>query len=442
MTGIDHDQLATGVARALVYAMGLPSWPQVRDRYSAVIGLGEEMDATRAQLADPVGGGPAVAARVDEWRARVLDVLDDIPELAGPLRGALVGTRPRRRRRAVAWTVLGLAAILMAAVTVRIRAIFHPGARTAVTVTVSDARGGTPSADALALTKRIITDRLTEVGYRNPRVRTTRSGFEITVDESGRGDELVELLSPGRAGFRRVLRAVMDTAPAPHAPVGGPAAPDLEALRAKLGTAALTAAEAITDPNATANDAAMMDALAPFAGLGPEEVALLPAAMQYGVPQITCAELARRPAPPEDAAAHPAVACERRGSYKYLLDVATVTGADIADAQAALGTLGNGWQVDITFTAFGQNRWTNATRTAFNNADGACQRRGDEDHCLIAVVLDNTIESMPEVQAVIVGPATISGEYTEREARLLATQLRRGALPLTLTVVSVESRSY
>jgi preprotein translocase subunit SecD len=54
------------------------------------------------------------------------------------------------------------------------------------------------------------------------------------------------------------------------------------------------------------------------------------------------------------------------------------------------------------------------------------------------MVLDNQVLSAPQFQSVIAGDAQITGDFTADDARLLATKLMHGALPLVLEIEPVE----
>jgi preprotein translocase subunit SecD len=199
-------------------------------------------------------------------------------------------------------------------------------------------------------------------------------------------------------------------------------------VQKKLGDA-YPAAQALSAPADMSADPALAATLKPFGSLSPDEVAALPPAVQFNVPYVSCAQLNARPAGSLDDAGTPAVACQQ--SQKYMLDQAKVVGTDVSSASAGTNPQTGEWQVDLSFTGKGQDRWTNLTREAYNN--GA---RGQ-----IAVVLDNEIVSAPATQGVISGDTQISGGFTKDEATLLANQLRYGALPLTFQQSEAQSVS-
>ncbi|TWJ22613.1 preprotein translocase subunit SecD [Micromonospora endolithica] len=204
-----------------------------------------------------------------------------------------------------------------------------------------------------------------------------------------------------------------------------------KAVEAKVGPAAWAAATALQAPADLTADPSLAEKLKPFAGLTGREVAVLPAQMQFNVPQITCAQLDDRPPASISAEDQQVVACQG-GAGKYLLDQAKVLGTDVDDANAVLDQT-NQWVVSLDFSGSGQEKWTGLTREAFNNEGQACDAAalGDTGKCLVAVVLDNEIVSAPEIQGVLTGNSQITGNFTNAEASKLAGQLRFGALPLT-----------
>jgi preprotein translocase subunit SecD len=237
--------------------------------------------------------------------------------------------------------------------------------------------------------------------------------------------------------------------PSPSASTAPPAAggqnnltpeQQLAAVRQKVGEAAWTAAEGLQAPADFTQDPALAETLKPFADLTPAEVRVLPAAMQFNLPMVTCDKLDRRIAGSIKAPDQQVVACEQ-GQMKYLLDVAKVLGTDVDDATAVLDQTTSQWVVSLDFTGDGQSKWTDLTREAFNNEGQACDASalGDQSKCRVAVVLDNTVISAPEIQGVLTGDSQITGSFNNRTASELASQLRYGALPLTFTPQEAQS---
>ncbi|MEU7848087.1 protein translocase subunit SecD [Micromonospora parva] len=204
-----------------------------------------------------------------------------------------------------------------------------------------------------------------------------------------------------------------------------------KAVEQKVGAAAWQAANGLQAPADLTADPSLAEKLKPFGTLSPQEVAVLPAQMQFNVPTIGCAQLDQRPPASISDPKQQVVSCED-GASKYLLDQAKVLGTDVSDADAVLDQT-NAWVVSLDFTGDGQGKWTSLTREAFNNEGQACDATalGQDGKCRVAVVLDNEIVSSPEIQGVLTGNSQITGQFTQKDASTLAGQLRYGALPVT-----------
>ncbi|MEU7929730.1 protein translocase subunit SecD [Micromonospora sp. NPDC049107] len=204
-----------------------------------------------------------------------------------------------------------------------------------------------------------------------------------------------------------------------------------KAVEQKVGAAAWQTASGLQAPADLSADPSLGDKLKPFSTLTPQEVAVLPAQMQFNVPTIGCAQLDKRPPASISDPKQQVVSCED-GASKYLLDQAKVLGTDVDDADAVLDQA-NSWVVSLDFTGDGQGKWTALTREAFGNEGQACDATalGQDGKCRVAVVLDNEIVSSPEIQGVLTGNSQITGQFTQKDASTLAGQLRYGALPVT-----------
>jgi preprotein translocase subunit SecD len=250
--------------------------------------------------------------------------------------------------------------------------------------------------------------------------------------------------------------------PAPQA-TATPAAPDaggadnltpeerLAAVQEKVGAEAWQAALELTDPVDLSADPDRAELLGQFGELSALEVAVLPPAIQFNISAITCEQLNARPAGSIRNEGEVVVACE--GAGKYLLDAATVLGTHVADANAGIDQTTGRWVVNLDFNGEGREAWQQLTQESVSNANATafdpaqlgeagvyggtrpvqCAENtlGDEGNCRVAVVLDNEIVSAPQIIQVLTGQSTISGDFTQAEAQLLASQLRYGALPLT-----------
>lgn len=107
--------------------------------------------------------------------------------------------------------------------------------------------------------------------------------------------------------------------------------------------------------------------------------------------------------------------------YSLVTDKATVTGADLENARVVM--MGdNGYpEVSFTFNAEGSKKFGQLTGANIGKQ--------------LAIILDNTIQSAPVVQARITKDGRISGTFTPEEARSLSIVLKAGALPAPVRVI-------
>jgi preprotein translocase subunit SecD len=354
---------------------------------------------------------------------------------------------------------------------------------TRVTLNAKTQNGKAPSQDNLELARQIIESRVNARGVTEAEV-VTEGNSNIVISVAGESrDELKQVGQPAELRFRKLLKATGDTGaqpeptgsatpspngsatPTPSAsgsatqsaspsatpsasptPSGSPtAAPPAvnqtieqqrEAIKKKVGTAAWNAAAGLQAPAQPGDPA-----LAPFKNLTSDEVAALPTNIQFNVPEITCSKLNARPAGSISDPKQQAVACE--GPSKYLMDVSKVLGTDVDDANAVIEQGTSRWVVSLDFTGSGQGKWTALTREAYNNEGQACSQDvvDENGRCRVAVVLDNEVVSSPAIQGVLTSKSQITGDFTRKDADLLASQLRFGALPLTFTPSEAESVS-
>ncbi|WP_412747112.1 protein translocase subunit SecD [Krasilnikovia sp. MM14-A1004] len=233
-----------------------------------------------------------------------------------------------------------------------------------------------------------------------------------------------------------VAATPVPTASSP-ATVGAPA-PTRADVEKKVGPQAWAAASKLTEPPDLSANPRLAKQLAPFATLDGAEINALTPEMQYNVPTISCKQLQGRPNGAIDDPAIKVTACDLNGR-KMFLDVAKVLGTDIDTASPQYDQQQGQWVVSLDFTTAGQQKWADLTREAFNKtANDGCETAaqglgGDGQHCHVAVVLDKTVISAPEIQGVLTGQSQITGDFTAKSARQLADQIQYGALPVTFT---------
>jgi preprotein translocase subunit SecD len=239
-------------------------------------------------------------------------------------------------------------------------------------------------------------------------------------------------------------------APSASAPAPAPVSDDIKTQRAavekKVGAAAWAAAEKLTDPVDLSTDPTAGVPFKAFGTLTGAEVNALTPEMQFNVPTIGCEnQLDKRPNGAIDEINSKVVACQ--SGAKMYLDVAKVIGTDIDTATPQLDQQQGQWVVSLDFTSEGQSKWTALTREAFQPAaDDTCVAAAQAlstgaTHCLVAVVLDKTVISAPEIQGVLTGQSQITGQFNAASAKELADQIKYGALPVTFEPAATQSVS-
>ncbi|MFC4064882.1 protein translocase subunit SecD [Actinoplanes subglobosus] len=220
-----------------------------------------------------------------------------------------------------------------------------------------------------------------------------------------------------------------------------PVTPDVNAQReaiAKKVGAAWAAAEKLTAPVDLTTDPEAGLPFKAFGSLTGEEVNALDPKMQFNVPTIGCEQLEQRPNGAIDDISREVVACYQ--GAKVTLDKAEVVGDDISEAAPQLDSTTGQWVVSLDFKSEGQKKWAALTRKAFQaTATEPCYIAASafgssgETHCSVAVVLDKTVISAPQIQAVLTGQSQITGDFDAASAKELADQLNFGAIPVTFT---------
>jgi preprotein translocase subunit SecD len=123
---------------------------------------------------------------------------------------------------------------------------------------------------------------------------------------------------------------------------------------------------------------------------------------------------------------------------KFVLGPVVISGEDFENAGAVLGSQGqlgavSQWSVTFELDGDGAERFADATTQAVGAPPPTDQ---------IAIVVDRVVISSPMVQSAITGGSgEITGNFSEQEAKDLATQLNAGALPVELTRQSVRTVS-
>jgi len=130
----------------------------------------------------------------------------------------------------------------------------------------------------------------------------------------------------------------------------------------------------------------------------------------------------------------PYVTCAADRTEKYILGPSELSGTDVTGATASLetnsqGFSGTSYQVNLTFSGQGGQKFGDVTQRLFALKDT------DPTRNRFAIVLDNLVISAPSTQAAILtGQAQITGNFTQESATNLANQLKYGALPVSFRV--------
>ena len=125
------------------------------------------------------------------------------------------------------------------------------------------------------------------------------------------------------------------------------------------------------------------------------------------------------------------VTCSVDGTSKYVLGPAEVEGQDVKDAASGAelnqqGAPTGGYEIRLSFNGKGTKEFGDVTTRLVGLQPPQNQ---------FAIVLDNQVISAPQTNAAITnGSASITGNFTAESARLLADQIKFGALPLSFSL--------
>lgn len=134
----------------------------------------------------------------------------------------------------------------------------------------------------------------------------------------------------------------------------------------------------------------------------------------------------------------PLVTCDDTGLYKYILGPVEMGGETITDATAQVAATSSGastgqWVVQITLDKAGAKTFGEISSRMYGQPEPAN---------MFAFVLDSKVISAPTMNGLILdGRPSISGNFTQESAQVLANQLKFGALPIGFTVQSQEDIS-
>ena len=122
-------------------------------------------------------------------------------------------------------------------------------------------------------------------------------------------------------------------------------------------------------------------------------------------------------------------------AIRYRLGPSRATGTIVRTARAEPPTVSGAWSVSVDLTSSGNK--------LFNELAALCFAGGPECPTKqIAITLDGVVRSAPTVNDPnFAGTVSITGDFTEREAKDLSLVLKFGALPIELTPQSTQTVS-
>ena len=131
-----------------------------------------------------------------------------------------------------------------------------------------------------------------------------------------------------------------------------------------------------------------------------------------------------------DDPAKPMVTCSADGLTKYILGTAEVFGSDITNASSGQQQLSGGssgiWEVQLSLNSAGTKSFCDQTSRIVSLP--APRNRS-------AIVLDNRVLTDPVPQtALCAGNVSITGSFTAASSKVLADQLKFGALPMSFVL--------
>ncbi|MEP7193382.1 MAG: protein translocase subunit SecD [Actinomycetota bacterium] len=271
---------------------------------------------------------------------------------------------------------------------------------------------------------------------------STQGGKDIVISLPGTPDPatVASLQKSSKLSMRATLVEASTTAtPVPTATGPSPLKPTGEATsNPKASTPATTAPKsgfppaltAATTPAPSATPTAATPTTAPATGAKPQnpsDLAWVTPALQKQLADLNCADPKSVEAIVDDPA-KPMVTCDAERPLKYILGPAEVFGTQISNATSGQQTTQGGstsgvWEVRLDFNSAGTKTFCDLTSRI--TVLPSPRNQG-------AIVLDNKVISNPVPQAALcAGNASITGSFTAASSKVLADQLKFGALPLS-----------
>ena len=307
---------------------------------------------------------------------------------------------------------------------------------TTITLTASNTTGGGQvDKDSLEQARTILQQRVDSLGVGESQV-TTANNNQITVSVPNVSqDRLRDMVGQTALLNFRAVYYSEPVAATPAEPGTSPGASPSGAPEASPAVPGnnLPGAAAAAAPTAAARPTLAPSPYPTVAGKGiPQDQALTWQPDEQAVANFyahNCGD------PLNDVADQPLITCDREGAVKYLLGPTVVSGNQVKTASAGIPQGQLQWVVTMDFDPAGAQLFADATTQL---AQGVPSKQ-------FAIVLDGLVVSAPQVNEPIPnGRAQIDGGsigFTQESAQSLASVLKYGALPLALTIDSVDTVS-
>ena len=265
--------------------------------------------------------------------------------------------------------------------------------------------GVTPSDEQMNQAVSIIRQRVDASGVAEADI-TTQAGNQIVVQLPGEADE--ETRNRIEASAQMQLRAVLFT--------GAPAT-------SYIGEDGNETPYPTPDPSLNAVPSAE-----PSDGSDP---AWITEALYAKFLAYDCAQAANEPG--DEPADRPLITCSSDGAEKYILGPVELDGSAIDDATNGINSQNGQWAVNIVFDRAGTETFGKVSQRLYGL---------EPPRNRFAFVLDGLVISAPSMNAVILdGKPQITGNFDQETSKVLADQLKYGALPLSFEVQSSNSIS-
>ncbi len=327
---------------------------------------------------------------------------------------------------------------------------------TRVTLTARTTTGAPPSKEQLNLAREIIDKRVNGLGVSGAEVVQDGNNLTITVP-GDQGEKAKDLGQTAQLRFRAVLAGPIPVEPtaAPGTAGSGGQPGDKPGDKPKPATPAAPSkapGPGSAAPHTVGPDLAQPAPNPPAPGPGepdvgdPElakQISAARATRQSTNEQVQAAALEKLQCTSNDVLrgyddpTKPLVACDQKGTEKYVLGPSFIEGTEIESAAAAPNQRGAGYAINMTFKPEGARVWADQT-----TANNVTLPPGPNMHPATAFVLDAQVVSAPSAQGPIVGGNTeITGKFSQAEAQNLAGVLKYGSLPLSFATSDAETVS-